>query len=238
MEYMTAAEAAEAAKGLTFEKVWAALMESRMKSDAEFREMREQFRESREQFREMREQIRESQMKTDAQMAETDARFEKTRKNIEELSKNIGGVNNKLGRLTEILFSAELWKKFGEQGYEFTKQAPHVKFIENKQVVAEADYFLEDGKYVMPVEVKTELSIEDVKEHLDRIDVIRRFMDTHGDNRILVGAVAGGIVKENVLKYAQKRGLYVFVQTGDSVAIAEMPEDFKAREWSAHILAL
>ena len=140
-------------------------------------------------------------------------------------------MGNKLGRLTEALFSAELWKKFDDQGYEFIKQASHYKFVENKRVIAEADFFLEDGKYVMPVEVKTDLLVSDVNEHLERIDVIRRYMDAHGDGRKLVGAVAGGVVEENVLKYAQKKGLYVFVQTGDSIMVADAPPDFKAREW-------
>ena len=83
----------------------------------------------------------------------------------------------------------------------------------------------------MPVEVKTELTTEDVKEHLQRIEAIREYFDERGDKRKLVGAVAGGVVSENVLKYAQKQGLYVIIQTGDSVAIADIPPDFKAREW-------
>ena len=49
--------------------------------------------------------------------------------------------------------------------------------------------------------------------------------------RILVGAVAGGSINDNVLEYAQKQGLYVIIQTGDSVAIADRPQGFKAREW-------
>ena len=46
-----------------------------------------------------------------------------------------------------------------------------------------------------------------------------------------MGAVAGGVVSGNVLKYSQKKGLFVIVQTGDSVAIAEMPQGFKVYEW-------
>jgi len=46
-----------------------------------------------------------------------------------------------------------------------------------------------------------------------------------------MGAVAGGIVPENVLRYAQKKGLYVVEQSGDSVTIADMPQGLKVREW-------
>jgi len=56
-------------------------------------------------------------------------------------------------------------------------------------------------------------------------------MDKRDDKRKLIGAVAGGIISENVIKYAQKKELFVIEQTGDSVAIAAMPQGFKAREW-------
>ena len=213
MERMTAEQAAEAAKGLTFEKVWAALMESRQLIE----EMRETQRESQNQVLEARQKTEES--------------FQRMEKTVTDLSKNIGGLGNLQGRLTEAMFSTELWKKFNEIGFLFTKQGPHVRFTENKQVLAEVDFFLENGEYAMPVEIETELSIGDVDDHLKRIIKIRRYMDMRDDNRKLVGAVAGEIVSENVLNYAHKKGLFVIVQTGDSVAIAESPREFKAREW-------
>jgi hypothetical protein len=93
------------------------------------------------------------------------------------------------------------------------------------------DIFLENGKYAMPTEVKTKLTIEDVNDHLERIAKIRENMDSHGDKRMLVGAVAGGIAPENVVAYAQKKGLYVVVWSGDSATVAEAPQTFKIREW-------
>jgi hypothetical protein len=43
--------------------------------------------------------------------------------------------------------------------------------------------------------------------------------------------VAGAIVPKNVLQYAQKKGFFVMIQTGEAVAVAESPKGFKAREW-------
>jgi len=207
---MTAEQAAEAAKGLTFEKVWAALMESR------------------QLIEETQKQIKEAQLETQKQMRESQR---KTDKIIADLSKNIGGLGNSLGRFTEAMFSTELRKKFNELGYTFTRQAPRMKFIEYEKVLAEADFFLENGAYAMIVEIKTELSISDIDDHLERIEKIRQYLDKRSDSRKLVGAVAGGIVSENVLKYAQKKGFFVIMQTGDSVAIADMPKGFKPKEW-------
>ena len=263
MDAITAAQAAEEAKGLTFEMVWAALMEYRrqMTEDAQKREeerlaeaqKREEERQKREEERlaeakkreeerqkrdeewqkrgqELREQtekyIQESQKRMEASQKES-------QKKIDAMTKSVGEISNSFGRLTESLFSTGLCKKFNELGYPFSKQGPHLQFIDNSsgKVLAEADYFLEDGEYAMAVEVKTDLKVDDVKDHMERLAVIRKLFDERGDKRILVGAVAGGIVRENVVIYAQRQGLYVIMQSGDSAVIADAPEGFKAREW-------
>jgi len=204
MNDMTAEQAAESAKGLTFEKVWAVIIETR--------------KEMRESYQETQKVMQESQKKTD--------------KIIADLSKNIGGLGNSLGQFTESMFGPELFRKFKEYGFTFGKQAPHVKYYDqNEKLIAEVDLFLEDGDYAMLVEIKTDLSVEDINEHLERIEKVRKYMDVRNEKRKLVGAVAGGTVPVNILKYAQKKGLYVILQNGDSTAIADTPKGFIAREW-------
>ena len=207
MDGMTAEQAAEAAKGLTFEKVWAVIIETQKSVQETQNVMRETQRETNESFKKM----------------------EKT---VAVLSKNIGGLGNSLGQLTESLIGSELFKKFKEFGYIFKRQAPHIKYYdENAKLIAEVDLFLENGDYAMLVEIKTELSIEDINEHLTRIEKIRKHMDNRDERRKLVGAVAGRTVSDNVLIYAQRKGLYVIIQNGDSASIAAVPQGFKAREW-------
>ena len=236
MEHMTAEQAAKAAEGLTFEKVWAAMMESGKRADQQMEQFREQLRESRlEAERQMEEsrleterQMKESRLEAERQMKESQRENDKL---IKEMQKSIGGLGNSLGRFMEEMFSAELHKKFSDIGFAFSKQAERVKFNENKQVIAEVDLFLENGDYVMLVEVKTDLSIGDVDRHIEKIETIRKYMDARSDGRKIVGAVAGGIVPEKVLMYAQSNGLYVVVQSGDAVEIADMSMNFTAREW-------
>jgi hypothetical protein len=152
-------------------------------------------------------------------------------KEVTELSRNIGGVNRSLGRWIEEMVYPNLWDKFDQYGYEFTQGSQRRKFRDNRQTIAEADILLENGDYAMPVEVKMDLSEEDIDDHLDRIGKIRLYMDKRGDKRLLVGAVAGAIVPESVCRYAQKKGLYVLVQSGDSVEVASIPQGFEVRKW-------
>ena len=96
---------------------------------------------------------------------------------------------------------------------------------------AEVDVFMENGDCAVAVEIKTRLKMEYVDAHLKRIEIVRQYMDERGDKRKLFGAVAGGSVPEEVVKSAQEQGLYVILQNGDSVSIADAPQGFKAREW-------
>jgi hypothetical protein len=169
----------------------------------------------------------ESSAETERLLKENSA---ETDKEIKALAKNIGGLSNSVGKLVEQMFSAQLWEKFDALGYEFTKGS-NAKFRENKQQIAEVDIFLENGEYAMPVEVKTQLREEDVNRHIQQIELIRGYMDRRGDKRQLVGAVAGGIVPDDVRRYAQRLGLYVLEQSGESVSIADAPDDFTVRVW-------
>jgi hypothetical protein len=208
---------------LTFKDVWAALMENReqmKETDKKFQETDKKFQETDKKFQETAERMRE-----------TDKEVKETTRAVKELSRTVGGIDHTQGKLMEEMYSERLWNIFDSLGFAFTQGCRERVFRENGQKIASADIFLENGKYAMPVEVKTKLTIEDVDEHLERIAKIRENMDSHGDKRTLVGAVAGGIAPDNVVTYAQKKGLYVVVWSGDSATVAEASPTFKTREW-------
>ena len=227
-DIITAEEALEAAKGLTFEKVWATLTED--------------WRQIRKSQEETDRQIQESNRRMDQRMEEADRRNEEANRRMEEsqkrtdrilekLEKNLGGLGNTLGQLTEAMFSPELCAKFDEMGFTFTRLGPGMKFYEGGRVIAEADFFLENGEYAMAVEIKTKLSVEGVDEHLARLARIRDQLDKRNDSRKLVGAVAGGVIVEGAMEYAHSNGLYVIVQSGDTVLVADTPDGFTLSEW-------
>jgi hypothetical protein len=247
---MTAEQAAEAGKDLDFGKVWAALL----KTDEQIEKMSKKVDKTTEDVAKTSEDVAnlskrvdktsEIAAKTSEVVANLSKRIDKTSeiaaktseivaktsKEVAKLTKNLGGIGNSIGKMTEAMFSAELWKKFSVHGFKFTRGS-NIKFSVGNTVLAEVDFFMENGEYAMPVEIKTELSIEDVDDHLKRMEKIRRYMDSHKDKRKLVGAVAGAVVSKNVLIYAQKKGFFVLVQAGNSIAIAKTSKDFKPKEW-------
>jgi hypothetical protein len=206
---MTAEQAAEAARGLTFEKVWAALMESRERQE----------RASAETDRQL-----------EKTFADVKAMFAETNATVDRVSKQVGDLSGSIGRITEEMFAAKLWEKF-EGIYKFIQGGPRKFWDKEGRTVAQVDVFLENGEYVMAVEIKTTLKKSDVEDHLERIEQVRRCMDESGSKRKLVGAVAGAVVQSEALHYAQLQGLYVLTQSGESVVLAESPRGFKAAEW-------
>jgi hypothetical protein len=189
-------------EGLTFEKVWAMFQETD-------RRMQE----------------------TDRQMKETDRRMQETDRQMKETDRKISKLGSRLGDLVEEIVFPNILGKFNERGYVFGKAAPRVRF-RNKQGehVAEVDILLENGDTVLAVEVKTFLTDNDVRDHLRRLEKLRRYADEHGDKRKLLGAVAGGIASEEVKAFAVKSGFFVLEQSGDTMKIS-VPQDFKPREW-------
>ena len=59
------------------------------------------------------------------------------------------------------------------------------------------------------MEVKTTLEIEDINDHLKRMEKIRKYADEHGDKREFLGAIAAMIVNPKPKDYALKKGLFV-----------------------------
>jgi hypothetical protein len=197
------AQMREPRRGLTFEDVWAAMMET----DRKMQEM------TAETNRKMREMTAE----TDRKMRETD--------------RKIGELGNRFGELAEHLVTPNIVEKFRALDYAFTKAGPDVEFFgRDGKALAEVDVWLENGEFAMAVEVKSHLREQDVDRHAGRMEILRAYLDERHDTRKLLGAVAGAIVNAAVKNYALKRGFYVIEQSGDTVKI-EAPEGFRPRMW-------
>ena len=178
-------------RGLDFEQVWAALMETR-------------------------EQQKDQQKENDRQMKEFNKRF--------------GDFTNRFGEVVEYMIAPNLREKFRELGLNFpsVNSGSDVRDYENN-IFLEIDAKLENGDKAMLVEIKTKLTTENVKEHIQRLEKMRKYADLHGDKRTFLGAVAGVVITPNVKKYALGQGFYVVEPSGETFTIT--PPNGQAKEW-------
>ena len=166
--------------------------------------------------------------------AEADA-ARKEREEYEKISKKkmdemFGRLGISHGEYVEAMF-VNLFPKFDEHKLHFRMEGPRLFRDKDGQPVVQIDRLLENGEKVMAVEVKAKLKQGDVDNHIKRLRKLSGHMKAAGDDRAVLGAVAGGVVHDNLLKYAHNRGLFVLVQNGESISIAEPPEGFAPAIW-------
>jgi hypothetical protein len=192
---------------LTFEKVWQM-----------FQETGKRFQETDKRFQETDRIIREQSRETD--------------RKIREAHRAIDRLSSRQGELIEHIVLPNIKEKFNALGYVFTRAGPNVDIATPEgRSLTEVDIMLENGDYVLAVEVKTKPAVEDVREHEKRMGILRRYADEHGDRRKYLGAVAGGIISAQVRGYALKTGFYVLEQSGDTVKLADSPAPWEPRVW-------
>jgi hypothetical protein len=193
--------------GLTFEDVWAGLMENR--------QLLKKFAEE-----------------GDKRHKETEKQIKETDRIVRENGRQIGGLHRRFGELAEHLVAPGIARRFNELGYHFHSVSPGGQRIldENGKVKTEVDLLLENDEYVIAVEVKTRPDETDIEHHERRLEILREHRNKHHDLRKIHGAIAGAIFPQEVKKLSIKAGLYVLEQSGDTMKI-DIPDGFVPREW-------
>jgi hypothetical protein len=156
--------------------------------------------------------------------------LQETDRIVRENAKQIGKLNNRFGEIVEYMVAPNLREKFRELGLNFPKANPNSDVSDyDNNIFLEIDIMLENGDKALLVEVKTKLTTEDIKEHIERLEKMRKYADLHGDKRTFLGAVAGIVMTSSVKEYALKQGFYVIEPSGETFNIT--PPSGKPKEW-------
>jgi len=202
-----------------------------------FRETREQMRETDRKFQETDRKFQETDRKfqeTDRKFQETDRKMQKTDQQIERTHKEISALGSRVGEIVENMVGGDIVEQFQALGYDVTAHSRNKIFgLKGTSESGEIDLLLEDGDVVILIEAKTKLKIDDVNEHIERLEKYRHHIDAkdHIDRRKFVGALATASADDHVVKFAHKNGFYVIVQAGRTVEILPQPEGFVAKKW-------
>jgi len=154
---------------------------------------------------------------TDKRFKETARRFKETDKKIQRVSENVDKLTGKWGRFVEGLVAPGITRLFNERAIKIETVSQRVKTHRGAETM-EIDVLGVNHKDAVLVEVKSTLGVDDVNEHIERLENFKRFFPDYADKRVM-GAVAGIVIEENAGKYAYRRGLFVIGQSGDTVAI-------------------
>jgi len=165
-----------------------------------------------------------------AQQKETDRRFQETERLIKEnaeqlkqterlLRKQIGDLTRRLGEFVEEMVKPAAVRLFRERGIDVHRTIRHLEATDEQlKLGIEIDVFVTNQEACVLIEVKSNLSIDDINEHLERMEKFKLLFPEYAQKKTY-GAVAGMVISENAAKYAYKKGFFVIGQTGESVTI-------------------
>ncbi|MEO5330686.1 MAG: hypothetical protein H7839_01575 [Magnetococcus sp. YQC-5] len=148
---------------------------------------------------------------------------------VDQVTKNIDRLGGRLGEFVEGLVAPACRTLFAQRGIPVHKVSRRVEADLPGGRHMEIDLFVVNTDSVSLVEVKSKLTVDDVRDHLEHMSEFKEFFPEHADKKVF-GAVAGMVVEDNVIRFAISKGLFVLVQAGDSVRLAN-DEGFVPRTW-------
>jgi hypothetical protein len=174
----------------------------------------------------------ERQKETDRKFQENDRFIKESQKemalSIKAVNTAIGKLGNRLGEFVEEAVRPSAVRLFRECGIDVHEVQQNIVAKRNGETL-ELDLLVINDKDAVAIECKSHLSIDDVNEHIARLEKIKRLLPRYKDNRML-GAVAGMVIPENVALYAIRKGLYVIGQNGDHLELRN-ESVFVAKAW-------
>jgi len=147
---------------------------------------------------------------------ETDKALQKLTADIRQMSKSVGHVGQDIGELMEFIVIPKIRLAMNATGQHIFntmqtgKKLKKTDELGEKKTLTEVDVLLYGDTEAMAVETKSHLVTRDVKDHIDRLEVLRQNEDLIDiADKKLVGAVVGAIVDEGAKDFALEKGLYV-----------------------------
>jgi hypothetical protein len=154
--------------------------------------------------------------------------FQETDRLFKEMNKEMGDLGNRLGEFVQEMVKPAVVRLFRERGIEVHQVMRNIEAFDEENAI-EIDLLVINRQQAIAVECKSRLSIEDINDHLNRLNLFKR-MFSHYQDLKLMGAVAGMVVPDEAARYAYRKGLFVLAQNGDSILIRN-DEKFVPMQW-------
>jgi len=187
----------------TLDDIWKLFQESDRKFNDTRREMREMSQESDRKFQETSQEIREMSRETD--------------KKIKQVTESIGRLGNRLGDFVEEMVRPAAVRLFQERGIDVHEVHQNVSSMRDGEGI-EVDLLVVNNTDIIAIECKSSLSVDDINEHLQRLQKLKRLLPAYAGKRVM-GAVSAMVIPDNVAQYAYRQGLYVIAQSGDHLSV-------------------
>jgi len=169
-------------------------------------------------FQETLAAIEHHSQETDRKFQESDERFKELIKEVnKDTNKKIGDLGNRLGQFVQEMVRPTAVRLFRERSINVHEVYQNVEAERNGEEI-EIDLLVVNNDEAIAVECKSNLSNDDVNEHLERLAKLKKLLPKYQDSRIM-GAVAAMVIPNDVARYAYRKGLFVLAQSGETMII-------------------
>lgn len=186
-----------------------------------FQETDRKFQETALQFKETDPQLKETEQLLKQQSQEIDLQ-------IEKVNRQIAKLGDAWGHFLQDLVAPACEQLFLERGMSIVQVSQRNKRRRQGHTL-EIDVLVVNQGHVLAVEVKSSLSVNDVKDFIADLERFTTFFPEYTGMQ-LYGAVAGIGIESGADLYADRQGLFVITQSGDSVTLLN-DEPFQPKAW-------
>ncbi len=213
--------------------------DERRRAEDERRRTEEDARRAEEDKRRRAEEDKRRRAEAERRAAELDRIFaelaEENKRSMQELKKVVANTSREVGKLTsrwgqfvEDYVEPGVVRIFQERGIAVKETHPRIQ-AERENVAMEIDILAVDDNVAVAIEVKSRLSTTDVNEFKEKLGKFKEAFPAYKNYKIHGAVAAIGVTKE-VARYAYRQGLFVIVQSGETVEIAN-DEAFQPKNW-------
>ena len=205
----------------TADDVWrllAELAEEQKKTKRMFQETDRKFQETDRKFQESRQELDRVIAETRRDMAESSR----------QASQQLGALGGKWGLFVENLVAPACKTLFLNRGIPVHRVSQRVQVMRDGDTM-EIDVLVQNQDHILAVEVKSSLSVDDIKEFVEDLQRFHHFFPEQAE-RQLYGAVAGIAFDQGADRYAYRQGLFVLAQSGETMTILN-DAAFEPRVW-------
>ena len=213
------------------ERILKELSEDRKETDRILKELledRKELSEDRKETDRILKELSEDRKELSENRKETERELKSLSREVKSVSTSVGRLGNRLGEFVEEAVRPSAVRLFRERGIDVHEVHQNITAKRDGDVL-EIDLLVVNNNDVIAIECKSNLGIDDVNDHLERLEKIKRLLPDHKNKRIS-GAVAGMVIPENIAMYAIRKGLYVIGQNGEHWEL-QNDMSFKAKIW-------
>ena len=197
------------------------------------REVLKSHKEGARRLKEIEHIFKVSKLEADQRRQETDRRMQETALQMKETDRRLKKAEalftTQWGKFMETLVEGDLLKLLKEKNIIVTSTTMNMK-VQHQGENWEIDILASNGEEMVMVEVKTTLSLRDVKDFIKKLNTFTSWKSIHRKEK-MYGAVAYLKANHGSTQYAEKQGLFVIKATGSSSSIINK-KDFQPKVFS------